>query len=95
SNREAQRNVKNAITSVASQLGNTIAVCRKSYIHPSILDCYLKGSFPCNARSAPMRGLSARENAVLSFLRHLPKPAKPLSLERSLRNSIRHVRQAA
>lgn len=29
---------------VAAQLGNTPAVCRKSYIHPRVLSCYLDGS---------------------------------------------------
>jgi DNA topoisomerase-1 len=29
---------------VAEQLGNTPAVCRKSYIHPRVLACYLDGS---------------------------------------------------
>jgi DNA topoisomerase-1 len=29
---------------VAEQLGNTPAVCRKSYIHPRVLSSYLDGS---------------------------------------------------
>jgi DNA topoisomerase-1 len=29
---------------VAAQLGNTPAVCRKSYIHPRVLASYLDGS---------------------------------------------------
>jgi DNA topoisomerase-1 len=29
---------------VAAQLGNTPAVCRKSYIHPRLLSSYLDGS---------------------------------------------------
>src|SRR6185436_409190 len=35
SGKEAQRNIKTAVASVAGRLGNTVAVCRKSYIHPS------------------------------------------------------------
>jgi DNA topoisomerase-1 len=93
--KEAQRNVKTAIDNVASQLGNTVAVCRKSYIHPSILDAYTEGSFPGKSPSAAKRGLSARESAVLSFLGRLSKPKAPMSLERSLRRSIRQVRKAA
>ena len=93
--KEAQKNIKAAIASVSSQLGNTVAVCRKSYIHPSIFNAYVEGSFPRKAPSTPIRGLSVRESAVLSFLRHLTKPKKSASLERSLRDSIRHVRQAA
>ena len=40
----AKRNVTRAIEQVAAQLGNTVAVCRKSYIHPEVVECYLDGS---------------------------------------------------
>jgi DNA topoisomerase-1 len=40
---EAKRNVARAIGSVAKRLGNTKAVCRKSYIHPAVLDAYMDG----------------------------------------------------
>jgi DNA topoisomerase-1 len=40
---EAKRNIVQAVTVVAKQLGNTKAVCRKSYIHPAIFDAYLDG----------------------------------------------------
>jgi DNA topoisomerase-1 len=40
---EAKRNVVRAIESVASRLGNTPSVCRKCYVHPAILECYLGG----------------------------------------------------
>ena len=95
SSREAQRNVKAAIAQVSSQLGNTPAVCRKGYIHPSILDGYVSGSFPSTARVPPISGLSSQESMVLSFLRRVSKPAKPMSLEASLKRSIRHLRKAA
>jgi DNA topoisomerase-1 len=39
----AKKNIVAAIEQVAARLGNTTAVCRKSYIHPAILDCYLDG----------------------------------------------------
>lgn len=41
---QAKRNVVQAIDLVAERLGNTRAVCRKCYIHPVILDCYLSGT---------------------------------------------------
>ncbi len=41
---EAKKNVVAAVKQVAERLGNTPAVCRKSYIHPAILDAYLDGS---------------------------------------------------
>jgi DNA topoisomerase-1 len=40
---EAKRNVVAAVREVAEQLGNTVAVCRKCYIHPAVLDGYLAG----------------------------------------------------
>ncbi len=41
---EAKRNMLQAIEAVAGMLGNTPAICRKSYIHPVILETYLAGS---------------------------------------------------
>jgi DNA topoisomerase-1 len=45
--REARKVVVNAVKSVAAQLGNRPATCRKYYVHPAILDAYADGSlFP-------------------------------------------------
>ena len=41
---QAKKNVVQAIEAVAGMLGNTRSVCRKSYIHPAILDSYMDGS---------------------------------------------------
>jgi DNA topoisomerase-1 len=43
SRREADRNVIAAIDAVAERLGNTRAVCRKYYVHPTLLSAYLMG----------------------------------------------------
>jgi DNA topoisomerase-1 len=43
SERQAKRNINRAIDTVSERLGNTRAVCRKYYIHPLLLDAYLKG----------------------------------------------------
>ena len=40
---EAKRNVVATVTEAARRLGNTPAVCRKCYVHPAVLDCYLQG----------------------------------------------------
>ena len=42
SNAHAKRNVNQAIEAVAGVLGNTPAICRKSYIHPAIVDAYTR-----------------------------------------------------
>jgi DNA topoisomerase-1 len=41
--KQAKTNVTRAIEQVAARLGNTPSVCRKCYVHPVILDCYLSG----------------------------------------------------
>ena len=40
----AKKDILRAIEAVAGVLGNTPAVCRKSYIHPAILECYMDRS---------------------------------------------------
>ena len=40
---QAKKNVVQAITQVAERLGNTPSVCRKCYVHPAVLECYLSG----------------------------------------------------
>ena len=40
---DAKKNIVQAISSVSKRLGNTPAVCRKCYVHPAVLDCYLQG----------------------------------------------------
>jgi DNA topoisomerase-1 len=41
--RTRKSNIVKAIKRVAKQLGNTVAVCRTSYIHPTVLSAYEKG----------------------------------------------------
>jgi DNA topoisomerase-1 len=38
--KQAKKNIKAAIEKVAERLGNTVAVCRKCYIHPAVLEAY-------------------------------------------------------
>ena len=71
----AKRNVTRAIERVANDLGNTVAVCRKSYIHPAILDSYLDGSLLEFLKGqveetlrTELEGLSGEEAVVLAFL---------------------------
>lgn len=57
---EARRNVVLAIESVARQLGNTRAVCKKCYIHPKVLDAYLRRAM----RAGPARRSKARSHGT-------------------------------
>jgi DNA topoisomerase-1 len=80
---QAKKNVLNAIEAVAGMLGNTRAVCRKSYIHPAVLDSYMDGSMleALSRRTAAARKkngkLRAEEHAVLAVLQQrLSREAK-------------------
>jgi len=65
-----KRDLVRAVESVAERLGNTKAVCRKSYIHPAVLAAYMEGeTIPPAPGGASRRGLlSADERAVLTLL---------------------------
>lgn len=71
-----KRKVAAMIDTVARQLNNTRAVCRKSYIHPGVIDAYLQGSLPGYWRRAKRavrlrRHLSKQEAVALQMLRQL------------------------
>ncbi len=40
---KAKKNIRAAIEAVSSRLGNTATICRKCYVHPEVLNCYLSG----------------------------------------------------
>jgi DNA topoisomerase I len=58
-----QKHVAQAVACVASKLGNTPTVCRKSYVHPAVVDRYLRGGLERMAR--PSTGPPAHQNAKL------------------------------
>jgi len=71
----AKKNVLTAIEAVAGVLGNTRAVCRKSYIHPAVVDAYMDGTTLATLRQAVKarraaghNGLRPEEAAVLRLL---------------------------
>jgi DNA topoisomerase I len=61
----AERAVCGVIKEVARELGNTAAVCRKSYVHPVVLEAFAAAEFP-KARASGH--LSAAETRVLRLL---------------------------
>ncbi len=72
----AKRNITQAIRQVAQRLGNTVAVCRRSYVHPQVLSAYLDGSLLENLQAEvdqelaeELAGLRPEEAAVLALLR--------------------------
>jgi DNA topoisomerase-1 len=74
--KDAERNVVRAIDHTAKRLGNTRAVCRKYYIHPTLIEAYLKSDclppMPPRRRKMPRKPggkLRRHEEQVLEFLR--------------------------
>jgi len=66
SQRQARAAVKEAIGEVARRLGNTPAICRKSYVHPAVVDSFVEGGLRRKLRS---RVRAARIARVLRQLR--------------------------
>ncbi|MFL6305063.1 MAG: DNA topoisomerase IB [Candidatus Sulfotelmatobacter sp.] len=61
--RQAKKNLVQMIKDVAERLGNTPSVCRKCYVHPALLDCYLAGTI---SRTLKRNGNHARNNSAAS-----------------------------
>jgi DNA topoisomerase-1 len=59
SKRQAIRQIKRVLEGIAARLGNTVAICKKCYVHPAILDAYLNGELPQSADSRHGRRRSA------------------------------------
>jgi DNA topoisomerase-1 len=78
--RAVKRTLKLALEGVAAELGNTVAICRKSYVHPSVIGQFTAGDFGRRLRRAtstaqrrPVRGLRKPEAVTLQWLRALPR----------------------
>ncbi len=70
---DAEKAVVGAIRSVSGVLGNTVAVCRRYYVHPDVLDAYRAGGFAERlagyTEANTPSGLRPAEAAVLDLLR--------------------------
>lgn len=87
--RERKKNVVAALRMVAAELGNTPAICRKSYVHPIVLARYLDaaetiGLTPARrvrGRRSSM-GHHPEERALIRFLdKHFPERRRRLRKE--------------
>jgi DNA topoisomerase-1 len=91
---EARRIVAHTIEQVAGELGNTVAVCRRCYVHPAVVEAYLAGTLEAPA------GDGAEEAAVLDLLRNegagesVPQE-KVVSLEAATPDSSSRARRGA
>lgn len=75
SQRQAKRNLAQAVEAVAKMLGNTPTICRKCYVHPAILDGYMAGETIASLKDSAdqklgslLRKLRPEEAAVMMFL---------------------------
>jgi DNA topoisomerase-1 len=79
---EARKSIVQAIDVVAKRLGNTRAVCRACYVHPTVLDAYLDCSlctlsFPTDMANMRVEapGLHPEEAMILALLKQRsPQP---------------------
>ena len=75
---EGTRTVNRALRAAAHALGNTLAVCRKSYVHPGVVDAYLGNAMPPRRLRSRAAGLRAPERRTLVLLRKLrARAARP------------------
>jgi DNA topoisomerase I len=74
---QAKKNMVQAIKVVSSLLGNTPSVCRKCYVHPAVLDCYMTGellkSMIRRTQGEAAESLNALSNDEVAMLRFLSK----------------------
>ena len=76
SQRAAKAAVREAICAAAAALGNTPAVCRKSYVHPKVAEAWVAG---VDAKPIALRGLRADEQATLGMLEAMRRSAKAVA----------------
>lgn len=68
-----QKHIKSLVKQVASELGNTVTICKKCYIHPQLFEfCYTKSFQDIIARSKPSRKryFSTAESILLKCLKY-------------------------
>ena len=97
-----KRDLVATVKAVAHTLGNTPAVARSSYIHPSVIDAWSAGTFAKDVagsrarRAKGTRGLDADEKATVAFLRAaIRREARKPSLEQALKKSVAKARKVA
>ena len=96
---QARKNIVEAIEKVARRLGNTPAVCRKSYIHPAVFDAYLDGSMLKTLQRRAeaelihsLHSLRPEEASVVTLLQQKLTQAKPEGdLKKKLVQSLKHA----
>jgi DNA topoisomerase-1 len=78
------RQLVEIVKTVARQLGNTPAVCRKCYIHPALIQSFQRGEFhdrvtALSEHPTTIRGLQADERLTLAFLSEAAERARAVA----------------
>ena len=72
-----KRDVTAAIGRAAKVLGNTVTVCRASYVHPAVISLAQAGKLdPPRLQNGPTGGLRSSEQALLSLLSRRRRPTE-------------------
>jgi len=92
----AKKNITTIVKRVAAQLGNTVAICRKCYIHPSVLDAYKRGSLERRSEKAvdTLWGLKPEEAFLVALLKRTEVGRQPPSAPDLKAGAAKQVRQA-
>jgi DNA topoisomerase-1 len=73
---EIKQRIGAMLETVSGKLGNTQSVCRKYYIHPTIIDLYTNGQLEAHFKKSPktIEGLEPEEQLLLQILRETTAP---------------------
>jgi DNA topoisomerase I len=85
SERDAKRLVTQAISGVSKQLGNTPAICRRSYVHPTVVAAFRSGDLAAQwqAPVARQAGLVVEERRLLALLEGSKPAIRPRAGQRA------------
>ncbi len=92
---ERTRTVNRALRGAANALRNTLAVCRKSYVHPGVIDAYHASALPPRKLRRRYVGLSLSETRTLALLVKLHTRKEPSSAKSRTRRPRRTTADAA
>lgn len=100
--KQAKKNIVRAIEAVSERLGNTPSVCRKCYVHPAVLDCYMDGTLleilreRAQMETRNLRHMRPEEGLVLGLLQErLAQEKGGTLLKKQLHRSLKEVKKHA
>ncbi len=83
---EAKAQLREVLGEVAGSLGNTVAVCRKCYVHPAVIEAFVRDKTLPTPQRVTLAGLSAEERDTVALVTELERP---VNLEATLEASVK------